>query len=87
MEGKCPPIIRMNENGEIESRYPVYDPDWKDPEIYSTDTYAQEEKEEFYDYPTRCLKCGTMFIAYDAGGERRINFCPCCGKRLKGEEA
>ena len=82
VEGKCPPITRMNAEGQIESCYPEYDPDWQDPEIFETDTFFQEEKDEFYDYVTRCKKCRTEFIAYNVDGNRVMKFCPGCGKTL-----
>ena len=64
----------------------IQDPNYKDPEIYETDKYRQVEKEEYYDYITQCKACRTDFIAYDKEGKRTMNFCPCCGIRLKREK-
>ena len=46
IEGKCPPITRMGIDGQIESCYPVPDPDYQDEEIYETETFIHEDKEE-----------------------------------------
>ena len=55
---------------------------YEDPEIYETDTYAVDDKEEFYNYPTTCKHCGTRFIAYSPDTELVHRFCPGCGKEL-----
>ena len=85
VEGKCPPITRMREDGQYESCYPEPDPDYKDPEIRETDTYRITDKEEFYNYMTVCNACGAEFIAYQDGLLVR-NYCPFCGKRLEAQD-
>ncbi len=85
IEGRCPPVSRLRKDGNRwikESMYPVPTPDYEDPEIYETETYSQEEKDEWYAYVTRCKKCNTEFMAYDDSGERIIKFCPGCGEKL-----
>ena len=84
-EGKCPPITRVGINGEIESCYPIPDPDYVDEEIYETETYSHEDKDEYYGYVTRCKKCGTRFQAFDFDWGSINNYCPGCGERLKEE--
>lgn len=84
VEGKLPPVHRIMWNdGSFRHEWYYPDPkeDWKDPEIYETDNYRQEDKDEFYDYVTVCKACQTKFIAYKAG-EKTMNYCPCCGKQL-----
>lgn len=88
IEGKCPPICTMvpdQKTGkwEVYSKYPEPDPDWKDPEIYEADEYQVEDKDEFYDYVTRCKSCWAEFMAYGKDGKRVNNFCPQCGKKLQ----
>ena len=85
VEGKCPPITRMMEDGQFESCYPEPDPDYEDPEIRETDTYIITDKEEFYDYLIVCKACGTEFMAYQDGLPVR-NYCPFCGKRLEAQD-
>ena len=84
-EGKVPPVrkLRLN-NGEWEfiEEEVEYDPDWVDPEIMETETYLQEDKEEFYDYVIRCKACNTTFIAYSDDYKSVRNYCPRCGKKL-----
>ena len=89
LEGKCIPISVMEVDSEtgqwkVYSRYPEPDPERIDREIYETETYWQEQKDEFYDYVIRCKKCGTEFIAYSANTKKIMNFCPGCGKNLTG---
>ena len=84
VEGKCPPVTRINENGEWESCYPEPDPDYEDPEIRQEAGYSVEGKEEFYNYKTVCDSCGAEFIAY-LDDELVRNYCPGCGKRLEVE--
>ena len=82
MEGKYPPVTRVRSDGTVESCYPVPDPDYKDEEIYETDTYYHEDKDEFWGYVTRCKKCRTEFQAFDVNGDSIINYCPGCGAKL-----
>ena len=89
VEGKCPPerrLVNIDGKWEWETFYPEPDEDYEDPEIYETETYSQEDKDEFYDYVTRCKKCWTEFIAYDKNGERTMKYCPECGARLAEEQ-
>ena len=78
VEGKCPPEYDPEKK---EWYYPEPNWDYKDPEIYETETYKVEDKEEYYGYPTICKACGTEFQAYQ-GAEKIRNFCPGCGRKL-----
>ena len=82
VEGKCSPVKRLKADGTWESYYPepTNEPDEN---ITETETYAIEDKEEFYDYVTKCKKCGTEFIAYFNTSTRTNNYCPHCGGKLK----
>ena len=85
-EGEVPPVrILSLINGEwVMTEYtPIYDPEYVDPEVYETETYSQEDKDEMYDYMIRCKACRTEFIAYDIDGNKILNYCPGCGKKLK----
>ena len=82
VEGRCPPITRMRRDGVMESCYPVPDPDYVDEEIYETETYCHEDKDEFWGYVTRCKKCRTRFQAYDIDWESVNRYCPGCGAKL-----
>jgi len=62
-----------------------YDPDYQDPAIREYENFAVEEKDEFYAYVVRCLKCGTRFIAFDPDYETVREYCPGCGERLVNE--
>ena len=79
-EGKCPPVYDKEKKEWI---YPEPDPEYKDPQITETGTYSIEDKDEFYNYVTRCKACGTKFIAYDESYKLIGNYCPGCGKELK----
>ena len=84
-EGEVPPSRKLKlidgEWAMVQEKV-EYDPDWVDPEIMETETYLQEDKEEFYDYLIRCKACWTEFIAYNKHGEKTMNYCPECGKKL-----
>ena len=82
IEGKCPPISRMRSDGTFESCYPIPNPDYVDDEIYETDTYYHEDKDEFWGYVTRCKKCGTAFQAIDSNHNDVNRYCPGCGAKL-----
>ena len=81
IEGKFPPVS-MWMNGEFVYYYPEPDEDYQDPEIREEEKYRVNDKEEFYNYTTTCLKCGTEFIAYGDKDTLIRNFCPGCGERL-----
>lgn len=85
LEGEVPPVRKLKLiDGEwhmVEEKV-EYDPDWVDPEIMETETYLQEDKDEFYDYVIRCKACGTVFIAYGSDYKEVMNYCPGCGKKL-----
>ena len=85
VEGKCPPVSCIDENGQAWSRYTEPNPGYVDPEIKEFDMYRIEDVEEFYDYVTVCKNCGTRFIAYQEH-DLILKFCPGCGGRLEVEE-
>ena len=84
VEGKMPPVRRMKADGTWEEYYPEPNPDYKDPEIYETDTYIHMDKDEMYDYVTKCKACGVAFIARLKWEPLERFYCPGCGKLLKG---
>ena len=85
-EGKVPKariLLKLIEGKwQITEAEVKYDPDWVDPEIMETETYMQEDKDEFYDYVIRCKACSTAFIAYSDDYKKVMNYCPGCGKKL-----
>lgn len=84
-EGEVPPSRKLKlidgEWAMVQEKV-EYDPDWVDPEIMETETYMQEDKDEFYDYVIRCKACNTTFIAYSDDYKSVRNYCPRCGKKL-----
>ena len=89
VEGKLPPVHRYSlHEGQFrhEWYYPEPDTEWEDPEIYETEKYRQEDKEEYYDYETVCKTCGTRFIAYNNAGKRAMKYCPFCGVNLEEKQ-
>ena len=84
-EGEVPPSRKLKlidgEWAMVQEKV-EYDPDWVDPETMETETYLQEDKEEFYDYVIRCKACNTTFIAYSDDYKSVRNYCPRCGKKL-----
>ena len=84
-EGKVPPVRKLkliDGEWQMVEEEVEYDPDWVDPEIGETETYLQEDKDEFYDYVIRCKACGTAFIAYSKDYKKMMNYCPGCGTEL-----
>ena len=77
-EGMCPPCV--DEDGNAFYPEPSNEPD---PEIMETEKYAIEDKDEFYDYVTKCKSCGVEFIALIEKHILVRNFCPNCGKALQ----
>lgn len=83
-EGKYPPDVILNKDGDIEYREHVPDPDYVDSEIREEELYSVLGKDEFYGHVTVCKSCLTEFIAYDPKNDWKYvrDFCPGCGKRL-----
>lgn len=79
MNDFCPsPLIE----GEVPIKYGGFVVIDDTMELRETETYLQEDKDEFYDNVIRCKGCNTTFIAYSEDYKSVRNYCPGCGKKL-----